>query len=277
MKTIEPGCYPGMPFDEYLSIDALSKSGLVKLKKSPAHFKTPDKPRDPKVLEIGQGFHTLTLEGPQKYNKRYAITDLKLSTKAGIAFKEQAKAEGRTIFKQQEHDNIQAMAKAVREHPDAGPLVEGGISELSVFWKDPDYGFLCKLRADKVTDGLITIDLKKCQDAEDQSNGFGSFFKSFISLKYHWQAYWYLTGLTIATETPHDYFAFIAVEEQPPHGVNVFYPHKQLLAWALEEIDPLRLLYAECLEKDQWPCYEPGAKWIELPGWARKQMEAYYD
>jgi hypothetical protein len=273
---MKPGFIPNMPFEEYFKVEALSNSGLRRLKKSAAHFRVPWQPKDQKVLDIGSAFHTATLE-PDRYDSRYAVTDLKLSTKDGKQFQQESVRSGKTIIKQAEHKNIQAMAKAVREHPDAGPLVQGGVSELSCFWIDPDYDFPCKCRLDKITDNMVIIDLKKTQDAEEGSSGFGAFYKSFFSLYYHYQAYWYLTGVSIASSVPHDTFAFIAVEEQPPHGVNVFVPDKEVLVLAMEEIEPLKILYAECLNRNEWPCYPPGPNTIGLPAWAKKQMSPTFD
>jgi len=48
--------------EDYFKVKALSKSGLVKLAQSPAHAVAPDKPRDPRLLDIGSAFHCMTLE-----------------------------------------------------------------------------------------------------------------------------------------------------------------------------------------------------------------------
>ena len=268
---IEPGFYPDMPFEKYLAIEALSNSGLKKFK-TPAHYKAPAKPissQQQTAFDIGTAFHTATLE-PEKYDDQIIVTS-KSTVTAGE--KKEAAQEGKIILKQPAHENVQGMAGAVRKHPDAGPLVQGGVTELSCFWKDPDFDFLCKLRTDKITDSRVVVDLKSTGDAEDESRGFGSFWKNFFSLWYHWQAYWYLNGLSIASGVPHDDFAFIAVEKDPPYGINVYFADKELLAWAMEEIEPVKLRYAECLEKDEWPCYETGYKWIGKPAWAKQRQE----
>ena len=267
MKTVKPGIYPDMPFEEYLSIDALSKSGMVKLDRSPAHFKAPEKPRAAKSIhdmDVGHAFHTATLE-PELYRSRYAVTGLSLTTKAGKEFKEEVEAEGKTLIKQVDHINIQAMAKAVHDHPDASILAESGLSEASFFWIDPGYGFLCKCRADKVTTNRMVPDLKSTGDARREA-----FSKIYFNMKYHWQAYWYLNGISIATGEPHDDFPIVVCERDNPYGVNVFFADPQALLMAMEDIDRLKAIYADCLEKDKWPCYEAGPEYIELPGWATK-------
>ena len=242
---IDPGFMPKMPKDEYLKVEALSNSGLKKLAKTPAHYKAPEKPpssQQQPAWDIGTAFHTATLE-PDLYDSQVIVT-----SKAQVTAKEKKDAaeEGKIILKQPAHEDVQAMAEAVRNHPDSGPLVKaGGVTEISCFWKDETYDFLCKLRADKITDGQVVIDLKSTGDAEDQSRGFGSFWKNFIPLNYHGQAYWYLNGISIASGVPHDLFVFIAVEKEPPYGINVFYAEKELLLWAMEKIDPLKEVYAK--------------------------------
>lgn len=271
MTEIAPGFYPGLPFDEYLKVEALSNSGLKKLARSPAHFKAPQKPpstQQQAVFDWGTAFHVAALE-PDKYDSRVIVTSKKTIT---AKEKEEARQEGKVIIKEEANADIQGAVEVAREHSDSGPLLKaGGVTEMSCFWKDEGFDFLCKLRADKITDSRVVFDLKSTNDAEDESRGFGSFWKNFFSMGYHRQAYWYLNGLTIASGVPHDDFAFIAVEKEPPHGVNVFYADKELLAWAMEQIEPLKLLYAKCLETGEWPCYETGIKIIGKPAWAKRQ------
>lgn len=272
-EDVTIGFYPDMPHDEYLKVEALSNSGLKKLMKTPAHFKAPQKPptsQQQAVWDWGTAFHVEVLE-PDKYNNRVIVTSKKTIT-AGE--KKEAAEEGKVIIKEPAHIDIQGAVQAARDHPDSGPLLKaGGVTEMSFFWEDPEYGFLCKGRADKITDSRITMDLKSTGDAEDESRGFGSFWKNFISLRYRFQAYWYLNGLTIASGVPHDRFVFIAVEKEPPYGLNVFEADKEVLLWAMEEIDPLKRLYSECLASNLWPCYPTGIKTIGLPPWAKRKYD----
>lgn len=265
---IKPGFYPKMSNEEYHSSKGISKSGLVKLARSPAHYKAPPLPPT-RALVVGAAFHTAVLE-PEKFKQQYAIlpADMKATTKAGIAWK--AEQAGKEILSTAEGSNLPGMSKAVRDHPDASALLKYGVVEMSAFWRDPEFSFLCKCRPDFVTDGGIVVDLKSCMDAREFP-----FSKVFFDKLYAWQAYWYLEGLNQAVrqglgkEIDHKDFAFIAVEKLPPYGVNVFFADKDLLLNALEEIEVVKTLYARCLETDTWPCYPDGPKYIELPKWKR--------
>lgn len=258
---MKPGFYTDMPAEEYHATPALSKSGMAQLDRSAAHYKVPVISTRP--MMIGSACHTATLE-PEKFEEEYVILP-KGRRRSGTH-----DVDGRLILNHTEGSNLPGMVEAVRNHEDAGPLLSYGQAEMSVFWEDPTYGFLCKARPDWTTDNKIMVDLKKCQDAREWP-----FAKSFFNLKYDWQAYWYLNGAEEASEqatgerVEHKDFAFIAVEEQPPHGVNVFFASKETLVVAMEEIEPIKAKYAECLKSGKWPRYESGPKYIELPNWKR--------
>ncbi|WP_282916571.1 PD-(D/E)XK nuclease-like domain-containing protein, partial [Streptomyces exfoliatus] len=68
---------------------------------------------------------------------------------------------------------VQAMAAAVRQHPQAGPLFTGqGIAERSLYWTDPATGVRCRVRPDwlKELPGLtLAVDLKTTKDASPQA------------------------------------------------------------------------------------------------------------
>ena len=76
--------------DAYFASRALSKSAIDLLLECPALYKAwlddCDNEIETKALEFGSMFHTLCLE-PKEFDKRYAVTDLNLSTTAGREFK----------------------------------------------------------------------------------------------------------------------------------------------------------------------------------------------
>ena len=257
--------------DDYFQREALSKSGLVRLAQSPAHFKAPPKPRTPQqqtALDIGQATHTAILE-PDMYNLRFMILppEMTLQTKAGKQLKKEAEEAGKILLKDKDHQNVQSMALAVRHHPGAKLLVEApGPVEEPVYWKDPVYGFDCKAKPDKRTPNCIVPDLKSTGDAR-----YSKFQKVIYDKCYHWQAFWYLWGCTIATDVPHRDFLFIVIERENPWDVMIYFASPKMFFQAAREIAPLRKIYAKCLEKDQWPGYPTAPQYIDLPPWARKK------
>jgi exodeoxyribonuclease VIII len=264
--------------DNYFSHPGLSKSGLVKMAQSPAHFKAPPKPKSPQqetTLNIGTAFHCAVLE-PDKYDLRFDVLppEMNLTTKAGKELKAKAEAAGKILLKYDDHQNIQSMALAVRHHPGAKMLIESpGPVEEPVYFKDPMYGFDWKIKPDKLTANCMIPDLKSTADAR-----FSEFQRTASNLHYHWSAFLYLWGMTIKTGVPYRDYLFIVVERDMPYGVMIYFASHDMLLQAACEIAPLRKLYADCLEKDQWPAYPVEPQYLELPRWAKmKDLEITKD
>ena len=259
---MKPGFYTDMSATEYHATEAFSKSFMTKFDRSPAHAKVPEKPPGSQKVRnmlVGSAFHTTVLE-PEKFEKEYVVLP---EGKKRVGTHD---ADGRAILNFTEGGDLPGMREAVRNHEDAGPLLSFGQAEVSVFWQDPDYGFLCKARPDWITPNGIIIDLKSTEDAREEA-----FSRTAYNLRYRWQGYWYLNGASIAKGEPHNIFIIIAVEKEPPYGVYVYEVDKEMLLLAMEEIAPLLKKYNQSLKSDIWSCYPPGMKSLELPRWARRR------
>lgn len=268
MKKInEPGIYE-MSNEEYHAQEALNKSGLVQLAKSPAHYLTWEQAQEEeptKAMVIGTAVHTAVLE-PDKYDQSIIIApQIDKRTKAGKAewalFQEEAK--GKIILTEDEATAIEGMKASVYDNIVAYDLLLEGAAEQSIFFKDPVHNFLCKVRPDWYTSDKEVVDIKTCLDA-----GYDGFSRAIANFKYHWQAFFYLNGLTAATGVEHNKFIFIAVEKDPPYAMAVYEATKDMLKRAEQQIAPLLDVYAECLKTDVWPGYYDELQYIELPRWA---------
>jgi exodeoxyribonuclease VIII len=84
-----------MPAEKYHAVDALSKSMMTKILKSPAHYKAAlDEHQEPsKAMQLGTAIHTAVLE-PHLYSQVVAVIppDIDGRTKEGKAWKEQHKS-----------------------------------------------------------------------------------------------------------------------------------------------------------------------------------------
>lgn len=279
---IKPGFYPKekLSNEAYHTSEGISKTGLVKLARSPAHYKAPPLPPT-RALVVGSAFHTAVLE-PEKFEQQYAIlpADMKATTKAGIAWKAEQIKAGKEILTAAEGANLPGMSKAVREHPKAAALLTGGVVEMSAFWVDRDYGFTGKVRTDFINDNAIIIELKSCTDARPFQ-----FSRDFIKYDYAIQDAWYRHGLTEAAEQElgrdieHNHFVFIAVEKEPPYGIGTYKTPEVMLEAARDIINVLRAIYARCLESEKFPCYDTEIMEIETPKWWLNKQEGvgFYD
>jgi len=266
-KITEPGIFE-LSNEEYHQQAALNKSGLVQLSKSPAHFNewyhaADEEPT--KAMVLGTAIHLAVLE-PDKYDQSIIIApQVDKRTKAG---KEQwasfeKKAKGKIILNQDEVSTIEGMKSSIYNNRTAYDLLLEGVSEQSIFFKDPAHDYLCKVRPDWYTNDREVVDLKTCLDA-----GYDGFSRAIANFKYHWQALFYLSGLTAVTEKQHNQFIFIAVEKEPPFAVAVYEATEDMLNTAKKQIAPILDVYAECLKTDVWPGYKDELQRIELPRWA---------
>jgi len=257
----------GMSNEDYHSTTDLSSSGLKLIDQSPAHYKcNKDNPKPPThAMQIGTAFHSILLE-PDTINDVIAIApDVNRRTKAGKA--EYAAFEaglgGRIALKNDEHLRLIAMKDAAYNHSEARRWLEtNGEVELSCFWTDRR-GFGSKCRPDKLTNSGVVVDLKSTEDASPRG-----FAKSCAKYKYHWQAAFYLDGLTVETGYKHQDFILIAVEKNPPYGVGVYLMPQVYIDIAAQQIEPILDLYSKCTKYDTWPCYSDDLEPLELPVWA---------
>jgi len=268
MKKIKkPGIFE-LSNEEYHDQPGLNKSGLVQLAKSPAHYfewyHAPEE-EPTRAMVIGTAIHTAILE-PDKFVQSIIIApQVDKRTKAGKAEWEsfQEKAKGKIVLTEDEVHAIEGMKASVYNNITAFDLLLEGKAEQSIFFKDPVHNLLCKVRPDWYTVDREVVDIKTCLDA-----GYDGFSKAIANYKYHWQALFYLKGLTAVTEIEHAKFIFIAVEKTPPYAVAIYEATKDMLNTARRQIASILDVYAHCLKRNVWPGYEDKVQQIELPRWA---------
>lgn len=223
---------------------------------------TPNEP-SPAML-FGSAVHTGILE-PDTFGNAVAVApDVNKRTNAGKAEFEAFAAEnaGRIILSTEDHARALRCIDAVRAHPGAAKLLEGGERELSLFWNDGRYGVPCKARFDALNHGGV-IDLKTCLDASPEA-----FARAAATFLYHVQAGHYLSaGEHSLHETPR-FFVLICVESEAPHAVacyvlpsNAILAGQRLMNRALER-------YRDALAAGQWRGYPQTIETLPFPKWA---------
>lgn len=244
-----PGIYYDMPDSEYFAAPGLSQSGLKQFARTPAHYRA-SMERTTTALNFGKVYHMFLLE-PKRVNIECAFKPEGFDGR---------KIEGKTWMKENEQKfivsvdeqmDLLAMLARFRENETARSLLKKSIKEVSIFWMDPDFGFMCKARIDLLCMALkIAADLKTTKATVDAD----TFIRESQKYGYHIQAWWYLRGLKVLTGED---FSFLAVpqEKKPIYGVAVFKISEAKLAEAQGQIMPLLPAYAKCLETDVWPAY----------------------
>lgn len=267
--TVEPGhYYTDMPNEVYHSAHGISKSGLDLIERSPAHYRFAPPRKSTRNMEIGTAIHTALLE-PERFAEEYML--LKgVADRRASEYKQAAKVHGseRTLVGH-EADKVAGMQEAVYANAAAANLLKAeGWSELSGIAIDPETGAVCRHRFDRLTADGIAVDVKKTQDARSEA-----FSRSVHNYRYHVQAafyadqYFWITGQRLKA------FAFIAVEEEFPHGVKVYYMTDDAIAIGRDLYRENLKTYAECLSAQDWPCYDDQPEHLCLPSWVMAQYE----
>jgi exodeoxyribonuclease VIII len=174
----------------------------------------------------------------------------------------------RKVLEQDTWDRLHNMRAAVMAHPAArAALTAKGKAEQSVYWTDPTTGVLCRIRPDYWRDDDIIVDLKSTHDASPDG-----FAKSVLNFGYHCQNAMYVDGATAAGRPP-KHFVFVAVENDAcvidgqAKGVGVYILDDEAVALGRVEYRADLVMYAECLNNDQWPCYGDSVQKLSLPAW----------
>ena len=274
---MKPGIYPWMPNQKYHDGPGVSNSDLTTLgTRSPAHYKykkeNPTEPTD--AMNVGQAFHTLTLE-PHKFTDRFHIFQGEKRSKEKKEEWAAAEGSGKTVIREAKLEDVSGMVKAIRAHDDAAALLDKMDSqyEKSLYWLDRRSGALCKVRPDIMPDPNIIpalVDLKSCQPGANRETV--SWSRQVGKFRYHVQAAYYLEGARKATGIDYKTFIWITVESEAPYGINVFQASREMLAEGQAVYRRDLDLYADCLRQNLWPSYEEGVKTVNLMPWDKSGL-----
>jgi hypothetical protein len=254
--NIKPGVYYNMPAKEYFAAEGLSNSGMKELDRSPHHYQTAKRiGKEPTTAMIeGSAKHLAILE-PDRFDDMVFSHSYKTS---------KSNAEGQLFLHSDTIAEVKTIATTVQNHPIASGLLRDTRKEISLFWKDPDLDIMCKARIDALNPlHNLIIDIKSCKDAS-----MAAFKKQVANLKYHWQAYWYLTGAEILFNISTLKFVFICIEGAPTYSIAIYIATPQMLLKAEEKIIEQKNIYANCLFEDDWPGYPEEIQELYLPPWA---------
>lgn len=266
-EVIPTGLIAGMPNEVYHSTDAISKSGLDLVDKSPAHYKF-QPPREPTpAMRVGSAIHCAVLE-PDRFDAEYVTAPVK--TRREKAYKELVAEHGEgLVLVPSEAEAVRAIQSAALSRPEVKRLAHApGWNELSAFGVDPETGAKVRCRYDLLARDGFAVDLKKSRNVFPRG-----FSRSVAAYRYHVQVafysdvYYWITGDLLPE------FWLIAIEDQPPYTAVPY----RLDDMAIEagRIAYRRNLntYARCLESGEWPRFEPETDLLTLPDWALYDLE----
>lgn len=268
---MDNGIYYDLPERDYHAIDRVSNSYLSRLAECPAAAKVLRE--DTPQMAFGRALHSYVLDGPEKFKASHIVAPVvdKRTKEGKAAWEAFVKlSEGKALLTQEDYDTIFTMSNAIHAHPVARNLLSEGAREVSVLWTDPFSGLDCKARIDMPVAGLSTlIDLKTTKDAS-----LKGFQRAIMNYGYYRQGAFYLDGINaIEKHDKYDLFAFIAVEKEPPHRVEVYTLSQDFINFGRTEYRMLINLEAKCRGKNEWPHYtNQTVTEIDLPRWAGGEL-----
>lgn len=278
------GLYTDLNNEDYHSDkNSISTSLIKKMSQSFAHAKySIDNPQEYKdCFRIGNAIHTYLLE-PELFDDQFFTgidvprrsKDNKMewelffdshgadgasivSKKATEWHNEFEKQTGKKILLREELQEIKDMAESVKNNPSAFALLNGSVTEHSIFWSVGAQQLRC--RPDIINNDIV-VDLKSVADASPSG-----FAKAVANFGYDIQQAIYEEGCN--TQFPVSDFLFIAVESKPPHLTAVYRLKGEYVARARLKYKKLLAGWDACKEFDIYPGYSDDIVEIDLPKW----------
>jgi hypothetical protein len=275
-----PGWRDGLPADEYhADRTSISSTGLRALLPPgcPAQFQydRDNPPASKREFDIGTAAHAELLED----GRGITVLDYPDWKTAEAREKRDAAYAARKVpLLPKEEEQVQAMAAAARQHPQAGPLFAGkGIAERSIYWTDPATSIRCRVRPDwlKELPGLtLCVDYKTTKDASPQAVQ-----RAIRDYSYHQQDALYVDGIWAALQPEDVRFVFVFQSKTPPYLITVRELNDQDRDIGRARNEHALRIYADCVANDHWPDWTGPVTEIPqigMPSWdVIRQTEEY--
>lgn len=278
-----PQIIDGLSADAYhADRTSISSSGLRALLNPgcPAQLKYDrDHPQAPKrEFDLGNAVHAAVLGEGHDIVEITGFADYKKAD--ARALRDEAYAAGKVPLLPKEKLQVDAMEKAVREHPLAGSLFApgSGIPELSIYWTDAATGVRCRVRPDwlkQLPGTTLCVDLKTIKDAAPDTIS-----RAIRDHNYHQQDPLYIDGIEAAGLAPDGCrFIFVFVSKIAPYLITVRELTDQDRDIGRARNERALRIYADCVANDDWPDWTGPVTEIPqigMPTWETlRQAEEY--
>ena len=241
--------------DYLLNKDYVSRSMLMDLNKSPAHFFFKNlsgldtESYCTKSMRFGSALHTYVLE-PELFRDRYVLFEnIDRRTKKGKEDYEKfvEKARDRIVLDIGEYEDILSISNNIKTHDTASLLIGGAVCEKELYWLDPETGVKCKCKPD-IINGTVVADLKTASDIS-----FRGIRNAIFSYGYAVQAAMIREGMNAINMGEMSSFWLIVAEKTAPFTIATYKLSEDFIEFGLTEFRRLLGIYKECLEENIWP------------------------
>jgi len=259
-EQVLPGVFAGVPNEVYHASDGISKTNIVDIERSVAHYlmskERPTQQTD--AMLKGSALHDLCLL-PDFYYSNYKISPTK--GKNTIGYKNFVKEyPDNDILTPGMANDVQEMKDAVFNNPTMKQVLEADTSlrEVSIWATDPVTGLLLKIRPDLIYNGVI-FDLKTTLSPHPKA-----FIHSVWDYKYQVQAAYYIYVSSLIGMAM-DNFIFLTVGNKPPYLTAIYDLNEELLQEGDAFFRKSLLIYKNYLESDdKWDGLENGRELVTL-------------
>jgi exodeoxyribonuclease VIII len=273
----QPHWVENLPNEDYRGRkDHLSNSMLQDAVDSLAHFHWYNclgNPRaESKPLQLGTIVHAAILEHERYANCMIVQPEFNMRTNQGkedcAAWKKALKPEWIPVTEEQ-REIVMRILDNVNKHRQLLPMLEASKKEISGFFREPHFGFACKIRPDMIIPGdRLVLDVKSTSDGSR-----GAFSRSVLNYRYYFQAAFYLMGASQIEAVPFENFFWVAAETKPPYLVEV-YPAD--LGWiGCGDADVIRTLSKidRAIKTNRWTSYQEEPTPLSPPNWFIQKPE----
>lgn len=257
---------------------SLSSSGArTLLKECPAIFRYEQQhPKTSKAFDFGTAAHREVLGvGGDIVVCDYENWKTKKAQEEAAA----ARLAGKTPILTHEHQQVRAMAKALRDHPLAEALLtpEGGMPEQTLVWQDEATGIFCRAMLDWLParngNRMVVADYKTSPSADPEQ-----FRRSVEKWGYHQQNDWYLDGIRALGLDDDPDFVFVVQMKTPPYLVSLIRLDEPTLRVAADRNAKARRIFARCQKSGYWPGFaDLDIAEVGLPAYAVRQHDNDFD
>ncbi|WP_458457527.1 PD-(D/E)XK nuclease-like domain-containing protein [Pseudobutyrivibrio sp.] len=241
---------------QYNDLEAVRRSDLWLMNKSPLHFKshleTESEPSN--ELLFGIAMHKALLEYEEFTQTYMSIPKFDRRTKEGKLEYENflRRYQNFTFISNEDFEKIIQMRAQVFSNELAKSLLLDSEREEAFVWVDSETGEKCKMKADIITTingAPIIVDYKTTTSCEN-----GAFERAIRKYGYKLQAGMYAEGYE-ANTFEKVRFAFIAQEKTPPYAVRVYWCSEEFVEQGKLQFHNLLRRYHNCKVNDDWPGY----------------------
>jgi hypothetical protein len=260
------GIIDDLSMREYLEYDAISASDIVKVIRSPLHWKRSVR-KQTKSLGVGEAFHKITLEGRAAFDEEFAVW--KGGYKKGKEWEAFVNDNAtKHILSQDEMADVYEMSLSVTAHPIAKNLLLLGNAEESMFWLESDLWAKCRLDfVSNSTKTPIIVELKSTRDASLEA-----FQRQSYTLGYYIKYRWYQHAFNVFTgETVPVYV--ISTENVAPFDTVVYQVDQDSMDYADDKIHKALETIRACKKTEVYPGISSKLETLSLPPWIKTRRQ----